>query len=76
MIYDGLYVRPGSKVDSIQNGISGGTLLGVYNDQNVAVNNAIFPVNTWSGAYNVFKNSTPGDITFINATGGFEGEDH
>jgi len=81
---EGVYVRPGSFIDPIhsfhnclfQNGESGGWLLTIYNDQDFVVNNAIFPTNTWSGSYNVFKNTTPGDITFINATGGFEGEDH
>jgi len=78
---DGIYIRPGSLVDPahsfnnciFQNGISSGRLLTVYNTQDFIVNNAVFPSNTWGGAYNVFKNSTLGNVTFINATGGFSG---
>ena len=78
---DGIYIRPGATVDPVhafnncifQNGISGGRLLTVYNIQDFTVNNAVFPANTWGGAYNVFKNSTPGNVTFNNATGGFAG---
>ena len=81
---EGVNVCPGSMVDPIrsfnnclfQNGIPSGWMLTIHNNQDFTVYNAIFPTNTWSGSYNVFKNSTPGDITFINATGGFEGEDY
>jgi len=82
MRIDGVYIRPGAWVDpahsfnncTFQNGISNGRLMTVYNTQDFTIDNAVFPANTWSGAYNVFKNSTPGNVTFINATGDFAGE--
>ena len=80
--HEGVNIRPGALVDPthsfngcvFQNGVSSGQLLTVDNTQDFTVENAIFPTNTWSGLYNVYKNSTPGDITFINATGDFAGE--
>jgi hypothetical protein len=81
---DGIYIRPGAAVDpaysfnncTFMNGYNAGRLLTIYNDQDFTVENAVFPTNTWNGAYNVFKNSTPGNVTFINATGDFAGEAH
>jgi len=82
MGFDGIQIRPGAIVDPVnsfnhcifQNGYSGGQLVTVENTQDFTVENAIFPTNTWTGLHNVYKNTTPGDITFINATGDFAGE--
>ena len=52
----------------------GGTLLNINNDQNLEIENAIFPANTWGGLYNVTKSNNAGNVTFIGATGGFAGE--
>ncbi len=79
---EGVTVQSGAYVDPIhafhgcvfQNGVSGGQLLSIYNTQSFTVDDAIFPTNTWGGSYNVYKNSTPGDVTFSNATGDFAGE--
>jgi len=78
---DGLQLSSGAIVDPaysfngcvFENGVSGGQLLSIYNTQDFTVQNAIFPANTWVGSYNVYKNSTPGNVTFINATGDFAG---
>jgi len=81
MTSEGIFLNPGAMVDlahpfdncTFRNGIAGGSLLTINSNQNFTATDAIFPANTWVGAYNVFKNSTPGDVTFINATGGFAG---
>ncbi len=54
--------------------LAGGTLLNINNDQNLEIENAIFPANTWGGLYNVTKSNNAGNVTFIGATGGFAGE--
>jgi hypothetical protein len=55
-----------------KNGAS--TLLSINNGQALAIRNAIFPENTWSGTYNVSKTVTSGHVVFYNATGAFSGE--
>ncbi|MCX6272112.1 MAG: C10 family peptidase [Bacteroidetes bacterium] len=57
-------------------GQSGGTLLVLNNSQTLTVNYADFPTNTWSGSYNVSKTAMTGLVNFVNATGGFSGEDY
>ncbi|MCB0821917.1 MAG: exo-alpha-sialidase [Bacteroidales bacterium] len=82
MSTSGVYLRPGSVVNPVysfnnctfQNGAAGGSLMVIYNDQTFEVNDAVFPTNTWGSAYNVYKNSTSGNVYFINATGDFAGE--
>jgi photosystem II stability/assembly factor-like uncharacterized protein len=58
---------------TFRKGISGGKLLTVNNTQKLTVQNAYFPANTWSGAYNVSKPDALGSLTFINESGGFAG---
>ena len=63
MSIDGLHLHPGSIVYQtgqlgnciFQNGITGGNLLTIDNTQDLTVNDAIFPTNTWGSTYNVFK---------------------
>ena len=57
-----------------RNGTAGGRLLTVNSIQTFTVNNAIFPTNTWGGAYNVYKSVDAGVVNFNSATGGFQGE--
>ncbi len=59
---------------TFQNGAAGGTLFKKSSTQEVNISNAVFPTNTWSGAYNVYHSPTAGSITFNNASGGFYGQ--
>jgi uncharacterized protein (TIGR02145 family) len=78
---NGIYIKSGSFVDPLypfnnctfRNGISGGRLITISNNQNFTVTNAVFPANTWGGSYNVYKNVTSGVVNFVGATGGFAG---
>jgi hypothetical protein len=78
---NGVNLLSGSLVDPVysfhnctfQNGQSGGRLMSVENSQVFNVNDAIFPTNTWSGAYNVYKAVNAGTVNFVLATGGFAG---
>jgi hypothetical protein len=58
---------------TFQNGASGGTLLQINNDEDLVINGANFPDNTWAGNYNVTKTSDQGIISFSNVTGDFAG---
>ena len=58
---------------TFRNGASGGKLLTINNDQDLVINGAIFPDNTWSGSYNVSKTNDHGTITFNNYSGNFAG---
>jgi len=78
---NGLYLKSGSHVNPVypfhyctfQNGASGGRLITISNTETFTSNGTIFPANTWSGSYNVYKNSTSGTVNFLGATGGFAG---
>ncbi len=77
----GLNVKSGALVDAInsfnnctfRNGTSAGTLLTVNNNQNIRINAANFPTNTWGGLKNVAKTQNSGSIAFTNETGAFAG---
>ncbi|MBE0638424.1 MAG: T9SS type A sorting domain-containing protein [Bacteroidales bacterium] len=78
----GVYLSPGAIVSpyysftncEFRNGTSGpSVLLSVENDQDIIIENAVFPTNTWGGQYNVRKIFDSGSVTFINATGNFAG---
>jgi len=51
-----------------------GTLLAINSDQEITINEANFPENTWGGNYNITKTSNQGQVTFTNFTGTFSGE--
>lgn len=78
----GVNLMAGSNVDpsypfnncTFRNGQAAGRLMTVENNQIFNVENAVFPTNTWSGAYNVYKSVNAGTVNFIGATGGFAGE--
>jgi hypothetical protein len=59
---------------TFQNGTPGGTLLRKSNVLELTVNGAVFPENTWGGAYNVYHGNQMGALSFENATGAFAGE--
>jgi len=80
----GVYLAPGAVVNpnysftncEFRNGMSGPTaLLTVDNYQDIVIQNAIFPTNTWGGQYNVRKLVDAGSVTFVNPTGAFAGSD-
>ncbi len=75
-LLSGSLVDPGFSFNycTFQNGQAGGRLMSVENNQVFSVENAVFPTNTWSGAYNVYKAVNAGTVNFITATGGFAGE--
>ncbi|MCF7793849.1 MAG: choice-of-anchor D domain-containing protein [Candidatus Cloacimonetes bacterium] len=84
MTTDGVYVSFWGSVDpdhcfhncTFQDGVSGGYLFRIKNDQDLVVNDAVFPTNSWSSSYNVYKNINQGSVEFINSTGDFSGESH
>ncbi|HPT72518.1 MAG TPA: CARDB domain-containing protein, partial [Candidatus Cloacimonadota bacterium] len=81
---DGVNVKAGATVDSgysfafctFRYGTIFGTLLTIDNSQNLLINGAVFPTNTWTGNNNVRKNVNTGVINFATATGGFAGESY
>ncbi len=77
----GVNVQNGATVDAstsfgnctFRNGIAGGKLLTLNNNQTLTIVNANFPTNTWSGTYNVSKTANQGLVTFAAYTGEFSG---
>lgn len=77
----GIYVTSGATVDpsypfnycTFRNGNGGSTLLKIHTSQNLVINNASFPANTWGGTYNVSKAIDAGTLQFTNASGEFAG---
>jgi hypothetical protein len=80
----GINIKSGALVDAAKTfnystfrlGQSSGRLLTIENSQTFAVGHAVFPTNTWSGSYNVYKSANSGTVNFSSATGGFAGEDY
>jgi hypothetical protein len=81
MSANGINVKNGAIIDAshsfdnciFRNGITGGTLLTIDNNQTLTIDNVTLPTNTWSGTYNVSKTLNQGNLTFTNATGDFAG---
>lgn len=79
---NGLNVKNGASVDpsgpftacTFGEGPAGGVLLTINTDQTLEIPDAVFPENTWGGAYNVRKSVDAGEVTFAGATGSFAGE--
>jgi len=77
----GVNIKNGSIVDIVKPfnyctfrlGQAGGRLMSIENNQTFYVENAVFPPNTWAGAYNVYKAANQGMVYFVTATGGFAG---
>lgn len=78
----GVYIAPGAFINpyycfrncEFRNGSPGAsTLLTIENAQDVVIENAVFPANTWSGQYNVRKNFNSGSVVFVDAVGNFAG---
>ncbi len=82
MSANGVQVKNGAIIDAthpfdnciFREGIAGGTLLTVNNNQILTVANANFPTNTWVGASNVSKALNQGHVEFFDAVGDFAGE--
>ncbi|MFO8144576.1 MAG: C25 family cysteine peptidase [Candidatus Syntrophosphaera sp.] len=78
---NGVYVKNGALVSTtypldnctFRLGASGGRLLWINNNQSFTVNGAMFPTNTWGGAYNVSKTANSGSVYFANWSGDFGG---
>ncbi len=56
-----------------RNGVSGGTLLTLDNNQDITINGASFPTNAGGGAKNVAKTVNSGSVYFSNWSGAFGG---
>ena len=77
----GVHIKAGATINPVhafqnstfQNGIIGGTLLIINNEQNITIQDAYFPTNNWGGNYNVVKSADQGMVTFQDAFGGFAG---
>jgi len=78
---DGVNIQSGATIDPtlnlsngiFTNGVSGGTLLTVSNTQTISITGVSFPSNPGGGAYNVTKTSALGTLTFVDASGSFQG---
>jgi hypothetical protein len=81
---NGIYVVSGATVDptysfnycTFRNGNAASTLLKINNNQNLVINHASFPVNTWGGTFNVSKAVDSGSLQFNYATGEYAGADY
>jgi len=78
-ILSGAIIGPGFNFDNCEfnNGnlaIGGSSLLTINNDQDLTIYDASFP--DASASYNVAKDSDQGQVTFIDFTGDFSGEDY
>lgn len=81
---DGIHIKAGATIDpdksfnfcTFGNGVSGGVLLTINNNQSFTVIEAHFPNNYWSGTHNVRKTVNSGIVTIYASTGGFAGEDY
>ncbi len=81
---NGINLLSGSLVDpaysfencTFQNGQAAGTLMTIENNQTFYAEDAVFPTNTWAGAFNVTKAVNAGMVYFVTATGGFAGESY
>jgi hypothetical protein len=78
----GVYIAPGAIVNPFYsftncefiNGSAGASaMLTIDNDQDLIIENAVFPTNTWGGQYNVRKSVDQGSVTFVNYSGDFGG---
>lgn len=77
----GVNLQSGAIVDAVssfnnctfRNGTYSGTLLSINNEQNLVINNAVFPENTWSGMSNASKNVNYGSVRFLGESGAFAG---
>ena len=71
----GAIVDPSNAFTSciFRNGQSGGRLLTINNSQTFALNNAMFPNNSWGSNFNVYKSVNSGVVTFGGHSGGFSG---
>ena len=79
----GVYIAPGAIVNpsysfthcEFRNSETGpSALISIENEQDIVIENAVFPSNTWGGQNNVRKQLNQGSVTFINASGAFAGE--
>jgi hypothetical protein len=81
---DGIYVQSGASIDAVNNfsngtftkGASGGRLLRIGNNETHNIASVNFPSDPGGGAYNVYKQGQTGVLTFSDAKGAFEGDDH
>lgn len=81
---DGIHIKAGATVDPAKafnfctfgNGVSGGVLLTINNNQTFTVTEANFEVNYWGGAFNVRKSVNSGNVTFYAFSGAFAGENY
>ncbi len=80
----GIWVKSGAIIDpaiplnycTFKNGAAGGSLLTIENNQDIVIQDVIFPDNTWGSSYNVYKSVNAGSVNFMYATGGFSGENY
>lgn len=83
---DGITINSGGSIDpytpvlsfdncEFTNGASGGfPLLSFHNEQDIVIDFAGFPENTWGGLNNVAKTNDAGSVTFRGIIGEFAGE--
>jgi hypothetical protein len=61
---------------TFRNGASGGSLLTLNNEQSFTMANAVFPANTWGGAYCGSMTVNSGSVIFPLWGGAFGGQTH
>jgi len=82
MNLSGVHLKSGAQVDianqfyncEFRNGLSGGNLLTISNNQGLEITGAVFPDNSWGSLANVSKTNNSGLVEFLYTDGGFQGE--
>ena len=73
-IHNGATVQEPFGNCTFRQGIFSGTLLTINNNQNITIDAAFFPENTWGSIHNVSKTMDQGNIVFDNYSGIYGGE--
>lgn len=81
---DGIHVKNGASIDNnypldhctFRNGVSGGRLLTINNNQSLNIVGANFPSSDFGLSYNVAKTVDQGTVNFSGQTGTFAGASH
>jgi len=83
MSTNGVHIHDGATIVSpafynctFSHGIFSGTLLTINNNQDMTIEAAFFPTNTWGGLFNVAKTLDQGSISFENYSGDYAGESY
>lgn len=74
VIHNGATIQVPFNNCTFRYGIFSGSLLTINNNQDITINKAFFPENTWGSIHNVSKTNDQGSVIFENYYGGYTGE--